>query len=95
MVDKGYALGLGHAPWLMQSELFPLNIRGRASGVATATNWFMNSCVVIAFLPLTETITISGTFWLYALLMTFGWFFVYFMVPETSGRSLEEITEDF
>ncbi|CAJ0900068.1 4359_t:CDS:10 [Entrophospora sp. SA101] len=90
-----YALGLGHAPWLMQSELFPLNIRGRASGVATATNWFMNSCVVIAFLPLTETITISGTFWLYALLMTFGWFFVYFMVPETSGRSLEEITEDF
>nr|CAG8524735.1 8231_t:CDS:10 [Entrophospora candida] len=82
---SGYALGLGHAPWLMQSELFPLNIRGRASGVAT----------VIAFLPLTETITISGTFWLYALLMTFGWFFVYFMVPETSGRSLEEITEDF
>ncbi|CAJ0648706.1 8044_t:CDS:10 [Entrophospora sp. SA101] len=91
----GYALGLGHAPWLIQSELFPLNIRGRASGVATATNWFMNSCVVIAFLPLTETITISGTFWLYALLLIFGWFFVYFMVPETSGKSLEEITEYF
>ncbi|CAG8496696.1 1389_t:CDS:10 [Paraglomus brasilianum] len=90
-----YALGLGHAPWLIQSELFPLNVRGRANGVATATNWICNLAIAVTFLPLTETITASGTFWLYATIMLFGWIFVYRLVPETKGKSLEEIQDLF
>ncbi|RIA98920.1 transporter-domain-containing protein [Glomus cerebriforme] len=90
-----YALGLGHAPWLIQSEIFPLNIRGRATGIGTATNWLVNLVISVSFLPLTELITTTGTFWLYALFMIYGWFFVYFMVPETAGFSLEEIQKLF
>ncbi|CAB4460297.1 unnamed protein product [Rhizophagus irregularis] len=86
-----YALGLGHAPWLIQSEIFPLNVRGRASGIGTATNWLFNLLITVSFLPLTEIITTTGTFWLYAIFMIFSWFFIYFMVPETAGLSLEEI----
>ena len=40
-------------------------------------------------------ITTAGTFWLYAVFMIFGWLFVYLMVPETAGKSLEEIQELF
>ncbi|GBB89120.1 hypothetical protein RclHR1_01580021 [Rhizophagus clarus] len=86
-----YALGLGHAPWLIQSEIFPLNVRGRATGIGTATNWLFNLVISVSFLPLTELITTTGTFWLYAIFMIFSWVFIYFMVPETSGISLEEI----
>jgi SP family myo-inositol transporter-like MFS transporter 13 len=35
ILNLAYALGLGHAPWLIQSEIFPLNVRGRASGIGT------------------------------------------------------------
>ncbi|CAG8442600.1 2335_t:CDS:10 [Diversispora eburnea] len=86
-----YALGLGHTPWTLQSELFPLNVRGRATGIATATNWMTNLIVSITFLPLTEMITISGTFWMYSGFMVIGWIFVFNLVPETCGKSLEEI----
>ncbi|CAG8627788.1 9842_t:CDS:2 [Acaulospora morrowiae] len=90
-----YALGLGHVPWTVQSELFPLSVRGRAVGLATATNWLANLGVAVSFLPLTEVITISGTFWIYAIFMVIGWIFVYTAVPETAGKSLEEIQELF
>ncbi|CAG8570120.1 28863_t:CDS:10 [Racocetra persica] len=90
-----YALGIGHAPWTIQSEIFPLNVRGRANGIATATNWCVNLVVAITFLPLTELITVSATFWMYGVFMIFGWLFVYLMVPETTGKSLEEIQELF
>ncbi|CAG8742573.1 11458_t:CDS:2, partial [Acaulospora morrowiae] len=82
-----YALGLGHVPWTVQSELFSLSVRGRAVGLATG--------VAVSFLPLTEAITISGTFWIYAIFMVVGWIFVYTAVPETTGKSLEEIQELF
>ncbi|GES78629.1 proton myo-inositol cotransporter-like [Rhizophagus clarus] len=68
-----YALGLGHAPWLIQSEIFPLNVRGRATGIGTATNWLFNLVISVSFLPLTELITTTGTFWLYAIFMIFSW----------------------
>ncbi|CAG8482542.1 1812_t:CDS:10 [Ambispora gerdemannii] len=90
-----YALGLGHCPWLIQSELFPLNIRGRATGIATATNWMCNLAVAVSFLPLTELITTTGTFWVYALIMILGWIFIFKLVPETAGKSLEEVHEIF
>ncbi|CAG8485833.1 6501_t:CDS:10 [Scutellospora calospora] len=90
-----YALGIGHAPWTIQSEIFSLNVRGRANGIATATNWCVNLIVAVTFLPLTELITVSGTFWMYGVFMIIGWLFVYFMVPETSGKSLEETRELF
>ncbi|KAF9208078.1 myo-inositol transporter [Haplosporangium sp. Z 27] len=90
-----YGLGLGNAPWLIQSELFPLDIRGKATGMATACNFAGNLLISLTFLTLTQRITATGTFWLYAVILIFAWLFVYFLVPETAGLDLEAIQELF
>ncbi|KAF9977469.1 myo-inositol transporter [Modicella reniformis] len=90
-----YGLGLGNAPWLIQSELFPLDIRGKATGMATACNFTGNLVISLTFLTLTQRITATGTFWLYAGILVIAWFFVYFLVPETAGMNLEAIQELF
>ncbi|GJJ73144.1 MFS transporter, SP family, solute carrier family 2 (myo-inositol transporter), member 13 [Entomortierella parvispora] len=90
-----YGLGLGNAPWLIQSELFPLDIRGKATGMATACNFAGNLIISLTFLTLTQRITPTGTFWLYAGILVIAWLFVYFMVPETAGLNLEAIQELF
>ncbi|KAI1320553.1 myo-inositol transporter [Mortierella claussenii] len=90
-----YGLGLGNAPWLIQSELFPLDIRGKATGMATACNFAGNLLISLTFLTLTQRITATGTFWLYAGILAIAWLFVYFLVPETTGLNLEAIQELF
>ncbi|KAF9578730.1 myo-inositol transporter [Lunasporangiospora selenospora] len=90
-----YGLGLGNAPWLIQSELFPLDIRGKATGMATACNFTGNLIISLTFLTLTQRITATGTFWLYAGILVIAWLFVYYLVPETAGLNLEAIQELF
>ncbi|KAF9975959.1 myo-inositol transporter [Actinomortierella ambigua] len=90
-----YGLGLGNAPWLIQSELFPLDIRGKATGIATACNFTGNLIISLTFLTLTQRITATGTFWLYAGILVIAWFFIYYLVPETAGLDLEAIQELF
>ncbi|KAF9194473.1 myo-inositol transporter [Haplosporangium sp. Z 767] len=90
-----YGLGLGNAPWLIQSELFPLDIRGKATGMATASNFAGNLVISLTFLTLTQRITATGTFWLYAGILVIAWLFIYFLVPETAGLNLEAIQELF
>ncbi|OBZ90494.1 putative inositol transporter 3 [Choanephora cucurbitarum] len=90
-----YALGLGYVPWVVQSELFSLSIRGKANGLATATNWLCNLLVSSTFLSITNAISAAGTFWLYACISTVLWFNIYRYLPETSGKSLEDISALF
>jgi MFS family permease len=86
-----FAVGLGPVFWLVLSEIYPLRIRGRAMSVGTVTNWGGNLVVAVSFLTLTRIMGKSGTFWLYAGISIVAWLFAFFMVPETKGRSLEEI----
>ncbi|MGZ7069977.1 MAG: sugar porter family MFS transporter [Methanobacterium sp.] len=86
-----FAIGLGPVFWLMISEIYPLKIRGRAMSTATVVNWGMNLLVAITFLSLIQILGASGTFWLYSIISVFAILFVYFRVPETKGKSLEEI----
>ncbi|KAI8076704.1 general substrate transporter [Gilbertella persicaria] len=90
-----YALGLGYIPWLAQSEMFPMSIRGKANGVATAVNWICNLIVSTTFLSMTEAMTTAGTFWFYAGISIVLWAFLIRLMPETSGKTLEEIHEYF
>ncbi|OBZ83167.1 Proton myo-inositol cotransporter [Choanephora cucurbitarum] len=90
-----YALGLGYIPWLAQSEMFPMSIRGKANGVATAVNWICNLIVSTTFLSMTEAMTTAGTFWFYAGVSLVFWVLLIRLMPETSGKSLEEIHEYF
>lgn len=88
-----FALALGPIPWLLSSEIFPAKIRGRAMSVAAFTVWV--SCFLVAqtFPMLNDSPSIGPamTFGLYAAVSFGGLLFTYFLVPETKGRTLEEI----
>jgi len=86
-----FALGLGPVFWLMLSEIYPLRIRGRAMSVGTTANWSANLLVALSFLTLTQVFGKSITFWLYGAVSIGAWLFAYFLVPETKGKTLEEI----
>jgi SP family arabinose:H+ symporter-like MFS transporter len=88
-----FAMALGPIPWIICSEIFPTRIRGRAMSVATFTIW--TSCYIVAqtfpMLNDSQLIGPAKTFWVYASFSLIGFFFVAGMLPETKGRSLEEI----
>lgn len=88
-----FAMALGPIPWILSSEIFPMRIRGRAMSVATFVIW--GSCYIVsATFPILNNSPHVGpalTFWIYGLCSALGFVFVFMMVPETKGRTLEEI----
>lgn len=88
----GFAIGLGPVFWLLISEIYPFAVRGASMSVATVANWVANLVVALTFLTLFDLIGRPGTFWLYAILCVVAIGFVFRFVPETKGRSLEEIS---
>ncbi|OAC99373.1 hypothetical protein MUCCIDRAFT_42471 [Mucor lusitanicus CBS 277.49] len=77
-----YATGLGYIPWIIQSELFTLSLRGKANGIATATNWVCNLIVASTFLSMTNALSAAGTFWLYACISILLWIGIARWLPE-------------
>ena len=86
-----FAISLGPIFWLLIAEIYPLKIRGATEGIAAGTNWAANFLVALTFLTLVQTFGPSQTFWLYGVLAVAAWIFSYYLVPETKGRTLEEI----
>ena len=86
-----FAVGLGPVFWLVLSEIYPLRIRGRAMSVGTAANWGANLIVALSFLTLTQVMGKAATFGLYGAVSIGGWLFAFFLVPETKGKTLEQI----
>jgi SP family galactose:H+ symporter-like MFS transporter len=87
-----FAISLGPVFWLLISEMYPLKVRGLAAGIASGANWASNFIVSLTFLTLVQTLGASSTFWLYGLLALSSWFFSYYLVPETKGHTLEEVS---
>src|SRR5262249_49172108 len=90
-----FAISLGPIFWLLIAEIYPLKIRGIAEGTAAGTNWAANLLVSITFLSLVQALGPSWTFWVYGLLAIVTWLFSYYLVPETKGRTLEEIEKSW
>ncbi|SDJ93581.1 sugar porter family MFS transporter [Methanoculleus thermophilus] len=90
-----FALGLGPIFWLLIAEIYPLSVRGLAMSLATVTNWTANFIIAVTFLSLVDLIGESGVFLLYALIALFAWIFIFKLVPETKGLSLEQIEAYF
>src|SRR5213595_2347342 len=85
------AISLGPIFWLLVAEIYPLKIRGLAEGTAATFNWASNLIVSLTFLTLVEKLGAGSTFFLYALASVASWLFAYYLVPETKGRTLEQI----
>jgi SP family arabinose:H+ symporter-like MFS transporter len=86
-----FAFGLGTAVWVCLAELFPNRIRGRAMSIATMALWISVSCVTATFLSLIKMFSASGVFLGYALLCAASFAYIFFRLPETKNRTLEEI----
>src|SRR5882724_107522 len=88
-----FALGMGPGPWLIISEIFPTKVRGRAASIATSALWFGTLVVTFTFLSLVNSLNIWGTFAIYGALSFICLFYVWNAVPETKGKTLEQIQE--
>ena len=92
-----FALSVGPVTWVILSEIFPTKIRGRAMGIATVCLWLANSIVSQTFPMMDEHPWLVATFnralpfWIYGAMCAVLVVFVWKWVPETKGKSLEEI----
>jgi MFS transporter, SP family, galactose:H+ symporter len=86
-----FDIGLGPVFWLLISEIYPTTVRAEAMSLATMANWASNFLVASTFLSLVDHLGIRGCFFLFAILCVVGWVFSLRLVPETRGRTLEEI----
>jgi len=89
-----FAIGLGPVFWLLIAEIYPLKIRGAAMSVATMANWGANFIVTISFLTLLSAVGGVGAFFLFGFLTLVALGYFWRKVPETKGRSLQQIERD-
>ncbi|MEZ5076483.1 MAG: sugar porter family MFS transporter [Solirubrobacterales bacterium] len=90
-----FAISLGPIFWLLNAEIYPLNVRSKAAGLGTMANWTFNFIVSLTFLLLIDGLGETGTFWLYAGIGVFTLVFCWKLVPETKGKTLEDIQAVF
>ena len=89
-----YAMTLATVMWVIISEIFPNRIRGVAMSVCTFALWAACFILTYTFPMLNSGLGAAGTFWLYGLICLGGGIFVVFRLPETKGKSLEEIEKE-
>uniref|UniRef100_A0A7S2UKA0 Hexose transporter 1 n=1 Tax=Attheya septentrionalis TaxID=420275 RepID=A0A7S2UKA0_9STRA len=90
----GYSASFGPLTWLLTSELFPTDIRGRALGISTIVTYLCASLVSSTFLTSQEKFGIAMPFATYGIITAIGTVFVYLAVPDTGGKNTEEIRQD-
>lgn len=90
-----YAMTLAPITWVVLSEIFPNRVRGAAMAVATTALWIACFVLTYTFPALNNLLKAGGTFWLYALICVSGFLFILKKLPETKGKSLEEIESGF
>lgn len=87
----GFALGPGPCIWLVIAEIYPMQVRGAAMGAATLFSWLANFFVASTFPSLSASIGEANAFFLFAFITVLSWLFTWAMLPETGGRTLDEI----
>ena len=88
------ATSLNVVVFIIPTELYPLRARGAGMSVTLFANWGMNFLVALTFLSLLNTLGGTTTFWVYAVVCVALALFAAFVIPETKGRTLEEIESD-
>jgi MFS transporter, SP family, arabinose:H+ symporter len=89
-----YAMSLAPVTWVVLSEIFPNRIRGFAMSVGTFSLWAACFILTYTFPLLNQVLKASGTFWVYGFICVLGFFFILKKLPETKGKSLEEIEHE-
>jgi sugar porter (SP) family MFS transporter len=90
-----FSFGMGPGVWVVMSELFPTRIRGRAMSIATVALWLACLLITLTFLSLVKAFTAAGAFWIYAIMCACTVWFVWKFTPETKGKRLEDIEQEW
>ena len=90
-----FSIGWGPIPWMLMAELFPPKARDVAGAVCNVVNWSSAFLVVKFFPQMKEALKAQGVFWFYAGFSLLSFLFTLFFVPETKGKTLEEIEKHF
>ncbi len=86
-----FAMTLGPIVWVVIAEIFPTRVRGRAMAIATCALWLADFVVSLSFPVIADTLKESFAFWMYAGMCVLNFAVIAVFLPETKGRSLEEI----
>jgi len=89
-----YAMSLAPVTWVVISEIFPNRIRGAAVSVAVTALWIACFILTYTFPILNHTLGAAGTFWLYSAICVAGFIFIALRLPETKGKSLEQLERE-
>jgi SP family sugar porter-like MFS transporter len=89
-----YAMSLAPVTWVLISEIFPNRIRGAAMSVAVFSLWLACTALTFSFPFLNKSLGPHGTFWLYGAICLIGFVVIYWKLPETKGKTLEQIERE-
>ncbi|XP_032680221.1 facilitated trehalose transporter Tret1-like [Odontomachus brunneus] len=88
-----FSVGMGPIPWMLMGELFTAETKAIASGLAVMLNWFLVFLVTKTYPALNQELGADATFWMFAVIMAIAVAFTYFFIPETKGKSFQEIQD--
>ncbi|KAG6416562.1 hypothetical protein SASPL_123994 [Salvia splendens] len=86
-----FSVGIGPICWVVSSEIYPLKLRAQASAIGSVGSRVSSGVIAMSFLSVNHAITVGGTFMVFAAVSALSVVFVYKYVPETKGKSLEQI----
>ncbi|KDP46229.1 hypothetical protein JCGZ_10069 [Jatropha curcas] len=86
-----FSIGMGPITWVYSSEIFPLRLRAQGASMGVAVNRVTSGVISMTFISLYKGITIGGAFFLFAAIATVAWTFFFTCLPETQGRTLEDM----
>ncbi|KAK3420883.1 hypothetical protein EUGRSUZ_G00453 [Eucalyptus grandis] len=90
-----FSIGMGPITWVYSSEIFPLRLRAQGCAIGVAMNRVTSGVLAMSFISLYEAISIGGAFFLFMAVACAAWLFFYILMPETQGRTLEEMGQFF
>ncbi|XVE93558.1 hypothetical protein REPUB_Repub01dG0205200 [Reevesia pubescens] len=90
-----FSIGMGPITWVYSSEIFPLRLRAQGTSIGVGVNRVTSGVISMTFISLYKAISIGGSFFLYTGIATVAFFFFYTCMPETQGKTLEEMEELF
>lgn len=90
-----FSLGMGPVGWVYLAEVFPLRLRAQGTGMGVAMQRVMSGVISMTFLSLSKAVTIGGAFFIFMAMAMIGCLFIYTLLPETQGKTLEELQDLF
>ncbi|MFL0681871.1 sugar porter (SP) family MFS transporter [Algoriphagus aquaeductus] len=89
-----YSISLAPLLWVLLSEIFPNKVRGAAISVGALAHWVGNFTLTYFFPAIKENLGWANNFWLYGAICAFGFLVIWVVLPETKGKSLEELEKE-